>query len=149
MEQSGSGTVCCRLKVVIKFRFCAEILANSQNGVDVGGEAMKYKKALPRLLYTYFVTYNETFGAPSIAKFAKSIGATVAELEGFRTHGEFDRAYRECNEIRRDYLIDNALGKRFDSSLVKYLLDLDLKTEGTGSEGLEVTLRVIEDKSDT
>ena len=110
---------------------------------------MKYKKALPRLIYTYFVTYNETFGAPSIAKFARSIGATVAEIESFRTHGEFDRAYRECNEIRRDYLIDNALSKRFDSSLVKYLLDLDIKTEVASGEGLEVTLRVLEDESET
>ena len=108
---------------------------------------MKYKKSLPRLLYTYFVTYSDTQSAPSISKFARSIGATVSELEGFRIHREFDRAYRECNEIRRDYLIDSALCKRFDSSLVKYLLGLDL-TEEREEEALEVTLRVLEERND-
>lgn len=110
---------------------------------------MKYKKSLPRLLYTYFVTYNDTHGAPSFSKFARSIGSTVSELEGFRSHLEFDRAYRECNEIRRDYLIDSALGKRFDSSLVKYLLSLD-EEKGADEDGsLEVTLRVLEEKNAT
>ena len=82
-----------------------------------------------------------------MAKFARSIGATVEELTAFRVHGEFDRAYRECNEIRRDYLIDNALCKRFDSSLVKYLLGLDTE-DGERDTGLEITLRVLEEKND-
>ena len=113
------------------------------------GRTKRYTADLPKKLYAFFIGYSGTLGAPSFAKFARSIGATCQDIQRFRKYAEFERAYVECNEIRRDYLIDNALGKRFDSSLVKYLLDLDLKTEGTGSEGLEVTLRVIEDKSDT
>ena len=109
---------------------------------------MKYTKKLPRMIYTYFVTYNETLGAPSFSKFARSIGATVEELERFRRHDEFDRAYRECNEIRRDYLIDNALNKRFDSSLVKHLLSLEEPPRDEIEEGLQVTLQVLEDKNE-
>ena len=82
----------------------------------------KYQKEYAELLYTYFVTYQETTGAPSFSKFARSIGVTVEELSAFRRHREFDEAYRECNEIRRDYLIDNALCKRFDGSVTKFLL---------------------------
>ena len=96
-------------------------------------------------MYTFFRSYSD-IGAPSIAKFAGSIGATVAEVESFRGHREFERAYRECSEIRRDYLIDNALCKRFDASLTKFLLSTEYGMgEDTGDGGaLEVRLEVIE-----
>ncbi|MBO5879604.1 MAG: hypothetical protein J6Q68_03540, partial [Clostridia bacterium] len=86
------------------------------------GKGVKYEKDLPRRLYTYFATYKEAVGAPSLSKFARSIGATVDELEKFKRHKKFREACEECNEIRRDYLIDNALCKRFDSSFTKFLL---------------------------
>ena len=89
---------------------------------------IKYERDMPRRLYTFFSHYSDT-GAPSIAKFAVSIGATVAEVESFRKHVEFERAYRECSEIRRDYLIDNALCRRFDPSLVKFLLSNEFGME--------------------
>ena len=96
-------------------------------------------------MYTFFRSYSDV-GAPSIAKFAGSIGATVAEVESFRQHSEFERAYRECSEIRRDYLIDNALCKRFDASLTKFLLSTEFRmgedTDDGG--GLEVRVEVIE-----
>ena len=85
------------------------------------GKRRKYSSDLPRKLYAFFHGYSDT-GAPSFSKFARSIGATSADLEDFRKHAEFERAYKECNEIRRDYLIDNALCKRFDGSLTKFLL---------------------------
>ena len=81
----------------------------------------KYDKALPRQMYTFFVGYEDR-GAPSFAKFARSVGLTAADVERFRSHKRFDRAYRECQEIRRDYLIDRALDKRFDPSFTKYLI---------------------------
>ena len=81
-----------------------------------------YTEDMPKKLYAFFTGYSDTATAPSFSKFARSIGATLREVESFREHAEFDRAYEECNEIRRDYLIDNALCKRFDSSLTKFLL---------------------------
>ena len=104
---------------------------------------LPYKNEYPRLLYTYFVTYNETLGAPSFSKFARSIGATVRDIERFRAHTKFDEAYRECNEIRRDYLIDNALSKRFDSSFTKFLISLEYPENTDGESNLSVTLEVL------
>ena len=108
----------------------------------------KYTKDMPRLLYTYFISHSDKRSAPSFQKFAKSIGATLDEVQGFRMHGEFERAYRECNEIRRDYLIDQALTKQFDPSLVKFLLTSEYgmgEKEERCDTGLDVTLTVISD----
>ncbi len=91
----------------------------------------EYTDELPKRMYTYFIGYADPSGAPSFDKFARSIGMTLAELEGFKCIDEFMRAWRECSEIRRDYLIDTALTKRFDSSLVKYLLTAEF---GMGEE---------------
>ena len=66
-------------------------------------------------MYLYFASYSES-GAPSFCKFARSIGVTTDRLEAYRRYPEFDRSYRECNEIRRDYLIDSALARRGDPS---------------------------------
>lgn len=111
---------------------------------------MKYAKDMPRKLYTFFITYSDNQGAPSFIKFARSIGITLDELERFREHSEFERAYRECNEIRRDYLIDGALTKRYDSSLVKFLLGAEFgmgeKDKEKEDTGLTVTLEVLSDE---
>lgn len=72
-------------------------------------------------MYRYFISYEDR-GAPSFAKFARSVGVTVADLQSFRRRKRFEKAYRECQEIRRDYLIDRALDKRFDPSFVKFLI---------------------------
>lgn len=109
------------------------------------GEEMKYSKDLPRKMYLYFIGYSDGVGAPSFQKFARSIGATLAELESFRKRPCFERAWRECNEIRRDYLIDSALSKRFDSSFTKFLLSEDSEAGSKAEDGgLSVLLEVIE-----
>ena len=103
---------------------------------------IKYDCDMPKRLYSFFHHYSD-IGAPSIAKFASSIGATVEDVESFRKHRKFERAYRECSEIRRDYLIDNALTKRFDSSLVKFLLSYEFGADKEDPDGsLEVRVEV-------
>lgn len=104
----------------------------------------KYKKDMPSRLYTYFYGFEDT-GAPSFSKFARRVGATLEDITRWRGHAEFDRAWRECCEIRRDYLIDNALTRRHDPSFVKFLLTTEFgmgedKADGT----LDVRLEVIE-----
>ena len=95
---------------------------------------------MPRRLYTFFAGWDGA-GAPSLSKFARSIGATTAEVEDFGHHGEFKRAMAECSEIRRDYLIDRALCKRFDPSFVKFLITEDDEIR----EGdVEIRLEVVE-----
>ena len=108
----------------------------------------KYKSEMPRLLYSFFISYSDS-GAPSFEKFARSIGVTVAELEKYRNKQEFDRAWRECNEIRRDYLIDAALTRRHDPSFVKFLLSSEYgigeKDKDSPDTALSVTLDVLTD----
>ena len=110
---------------------------------------IKYSQNMPRLLYTFFISYSETAGAPSFTKFARSIGATLEDIEAFRAHREFERAYRECNEIRRDYLIDAALTRRYDSSFSKFLLTAEFgmgeREKDKEENDLQVTLEVLSD----
>ena len=118
-------------------------------GEDMKRKA-KYTRAMPRLLYTYFISHSDKRSAPSFEKFARSIGATLEDIREFRRHGEFERAYIECNEIRRDYLIDQALTKQFDPSLVKFLLTAEFgmgEKEERCDTGLDVTLTVISEGS--
>ena len=107
----------------------------------------KYDPTLPKRMYTYFSSYKDA-GAPSFDKFARSVGLTLAELEELRGKKELERAYRECNEIRRDYLIDTALAKRADASVAKFLLTVEYgmgKEEEKDDAGrLEVTLEVVD-----
>ena len=120
-----------------------------------GYDAMKknhsrYTSDLPRRMYTFFTKFDSP-GVPSFSKFARSIGATLSDIERFREHGEFERAYRECSEIRRDYLIDNGLTKRYDSSFTKFLLNAEYGMgDGRSSDEdkeMTVTLEVIGDEA--
>ena len=104
---------------------------------------MKYTGDLARRMYRYFSEYSEPVGVPSFGKFARSIGITLDELTAFRKKQKFERAWRECIEIRRDYLIDMALTKRFDSSFAKFLLSLELENDSADGE-LAVSLEVVE-----
>lgn len=108
-------------------------------------EAECYSDSLPRKMYTFFISYAEQ-GVPSFSKFARSIGVTLSELDQFKENSEFERAYRECSEIRRDYLIDNALCKRYDPSFTKYLLNYEYGMDESTVEdsSLNVTLEVID-----
>ena len=107
-----------------------------------------YQKDMPHRLYVFFSQYQDERGAPSFSKFARSIGATLSDIEQFCEHEEFKRAYDECNEIRRDYLIDNALCKRFDGSVTKFLLAAEYgmgeRKEDSAEKSLDFTLRVVE-----
>ena len=110
----------------------------------------KYTNDLPRKLYTFFLNFDGV-GAPSFSKFARSIGVTLTDIERYRRHGKFERAYPECSEIRRDYLIDNGLVKRFDSSFTKFVLNSeyamgDGKTQDDDKE-IKVTLEVLGDEA--
>ena len=102
---------------------------------DKKGEKMgrkqkpKYTEDLCGKMYLYFSGYDDR-GLPSFSKFARSVRLTTEDIERFRKHPRFERAYRECQEIRRDYLIDRALDKRFDSSFAKYLISSEEEGEG-------------------
>ena len=113
-------------------------------------KGIKYSADMPKRLYTFFTSYSDT-GAPSFAKFARSVGITVEDVNAFRVHKEFERAYRECSEIRRDYLIDTALSKRSDSSIVKFLLTAEFgmkdKEENISDNRLEVTVEIVGDEA--
>ena len=108
---------------------------------------LKYDRELPRKMYSYFTGFQDT-GAPSFDKFARLIGLTLEELLAYRRNKEFDRAFRECSEIRRDYLIDTALTKRNDPSFVKFLLTVEFgmgETDGKGGDTtLDIRLEVVE-----
>ena len=111
---------------------------------------IKYSNDMPRLLYTFFITFSD-MGMPSFDKFARSIGATLDDILQFRKHREFERAYRECNEIRRDYLIDAALTRRYDPSFSKFLLACEYgmgeKDKEKEDGELNVTIEVLTDES--
>lgn len=103
-----------------------------------------YSSDLPKKLYLYFISHEGTDGAPSFHKFAKSIGTTVACLEQFRSRKKFDDAWRECIEIRRDYLKDMALTRRYDPSFVKFLLDEEKEITQSSADSISFTLSVVE-----
>ena len=103
----------------------------------------KYTKQMPRAMYCYFRGFEDSGGIPGFRKFAESVGATLADIESWRVHEEFERAYRECSEIRRDYLIDNALTRRFDPSFVKYLLSLEYGADCPCDDELTFRLEVV------
>lgn len=93
----------------------------------------KYTDDLPRAMYSFFVNYSDT-GVPSFGKFAVSRGLTLEELMSFCSRKEFARAKRECEQIRKDALIDGALCKRLDPSTVKYLLSCEYGMDKDDSE---------------
>ena len=133
------------------FKYTVEELTSVKEAEDRMRKKAKYTSELPRQLYTFFISQS-TEGAPSFDKFARSIGATLEDVELFRQHDEFNRAYRECSEIRRDYLIDAALARRYDPSFVKFLLSAEFgmgeKEKEKEDTGLTVTLKVLEDNVD-
>ncbi len=98
-------------------------------------------------MYLYFASFEDDCGAPSFSKFARHSGICREDIETYREHEEFNRAYNECIEIRRDYLVDKALTKRFDSSVVKFLLSFE-SNDTIGEEetnGVDFTLHVVKD----
>ena len=133
--------------------FGYNVIAQGARDPCEGGEMKKakYTVDMPRRLYTYFVGYSG-IGAPSLSKFARENGITLADVKRFRdTRAEFRRACEECSEIRRDYLIDNALGKKQDAAMTRFILSAEF---GMGEDApdedarrLEVTVEVIGDEA--
>lgn len=85
----------------------------------------KYDSTFPKQLYLFFINAVNDSSIPSFSKFARSVGLTLSELEAFKKHDEFERSWRDCLEIRRDYLTDCALTRRYDPSFVKFLLSAE------------------------
>ena len=111
---------------------------------EVYGTGSKYKKEYGRMMYLYFTGYGESVGAPSFSKFARSIGITLEDLKSFRKKREFDAAWRECSEIRRDYLIDMALSKRADASFTKFIYAIEYP-EITADNEMHISLSVVDE----
>ncbi len=109
-------------------------------------QGKKYTKDLPRLLYTFYINSINNGEIPSISKFARHTAFTVEDLNSFRKHTEFDKAWKETNEIRRDYLTDSALTRRFDPSFVKFLLGIEfgVSDDINNNEDISVTIKVEE-----
>ncbi len=108
----------------------------------MSGKRAKYKKEYPLLMYRFFRGFSES-GAPSFQKFAASIGVLYEDVQSWRKYPKFDRSYRECSEIRRDYLIDNALSRRFDCSFVKFLLSCDAESD-ENADDISLKVEVVE-----
>ena len=106
-------------------------------------ETKKSAKELSRAMLSFFLERVRDAELPSFDKFARSAGLTLSELMELSEAQEFNEAYRECAEIRRDYLIDAALTKRADPSFVKFLLTEEKDSDGTDEE-LTVTVRVVD-----
>ena len=104
----------------------------------------RYEKDLPKRMYSFFVAEPHDAFPPSFSKFARSIGVTLEELDSYRRYAEFERAWRDCIEIRRDYLTDCALTRRYDPSFVKFILGIELGTDNESDEDktLAVTVKV-------
>ena len=103
----------------------------------------KYSPEYPAAMYRFFRAFDGQ-GAPSFDKFALTIGATREDVERWRSKERFERAYRECSEIRRDYLIDNALTRRFDPSFVKFLIGYEFGEDTSADGDVSVRLEVVE-----
>lgn len=104
-------------------------------------ETEKDTAHLTSRMLRFFASY-EGEGVPSFEKFARSVGTDAEMLRALREDEAFDRVYRECSEIRRDYLIDQALCRRYDPSFVKFLLSEESETKDAVGD-LSLTLEVV------
>ena len=104
----------------------------------------RYEKELALNMRSFFLRSIEQGELPSFSKFAKSIDVTLERLESYRGKKAFDISWRDCIEIRRDYLTDCALTRRYDPSFVKFLLGFEMGTEAETDEdnSLAVTVKV-------
>jgi hypothetical protein len=104
----------------------------------------KYSPEICGRMYRLFLGYEDR-GLRSFTKFARSEGLSTEDLLRFRGRKKFEVAYQECLQIRRDYLIDRALDKRFDGSFVKFLISCEVESESSDNAGnITLNLRVTE-----
>jgi len=85
---------------------------------------------------------------PTFSGAAELLGVDTAELGEMKARDPaFARAVGECRAILSDHLIRQGLVKRYDASLVKFLLPLYGVGVGDGEEGvdeLSVKIEVLE-----
>ena len=84
---------------------------------------------------------------PTFSGAAETLGVGVAALSEWRAHDPaFARAFSECRAILADHLIRQGLQKRYDASLVKFLLPIcGVGTDGEeGPDELSVKIEVLE-----
>ena len=81
---------------------------------------------------------------PTFSGAAELLGVDVATVGEWKTRDPiFARALAECRAILSDHLIRQGLLKRYDASLVKYLLPLFGVGNGDGETGAdELTVRI-------
>ncbi len=120
---------------------------------------MKTKDLTEKMLH-YFRTagcaespYKESI--PSFVRFAYHAGTDMQTLRAKRKKSKaFDGAWRECEEILSDRIIDGALHKRLDASFSKFLLSArfgysDKGEEKEGEEhGILITLKEPKEKEE-
>ena len=81
---------------------------------------MRYQKQIGEKMLRYFV---EGDGFPTFVKFAKLMGVTPADLDGWRkTSKHFREVYGQCAEILCDAVAEGALHRRLDPSFSKFYL---------------------------
>lgn len=102
----------------------------------------KYLDSYPHDLYIFFRSFSEAGDVPSFLKFAESRGLTLADIERFRSDSRFEAAYRECEAIRLDRLIDGALTRRFDPSFAKFLIGYEFGERLSSSEDIAIKFEV-------
>ena len=96
-----------------------------------------------------FYNLQREYRCTELFKVCKKYRATLEELSSLRRNRAFDEAWRECSEIRRDYLIDGALSRRFDPSFTKFLYEKEKECEGTLADSdMIFTLEVIGDNDE-
>ena len=95
----------------------------------------------------YFRSCSEGDELPTFSGAAGMLGVDAETLDEWKkSDPTFSRAWRECLSVLSDHLIRMGLTKRYDASLVKYLLAL----YGVGDEGesepdeLSVKIEVLE-----
>ena len=112
---------------------------------------MKYKRTLPRELRQWFSEQMaQGDEVPTTDKWQTLCGYTDRDIAEFRCkHRKFADAYDFCRKITYGILIDGALHKRFDASLVRFLLNTtygfsekEAVAEGDGGP-FEVTVSVV------
>ena len=57
-----------------------------------------YSPELAGRMYKFFLTYDGV-GAPSFSKFARSIGVSTEDLEGYRKKRNFDARMEACGDL--------------------------------------------------
>ena len=101
----------------------------------------------PERLIRYFRECAAGGELPTFSGAAERLGCDVATLgEWKESDPAFARAYTECRAILADHLLRQGLLKRYDASLVKFLLpSLGVGTDGEeGPDELSVKIEVLE-----